>query len=239
MKVKNDLLGYENLKIIQDTDYFSFSLDSVLLPNFVRIDKKCKRILDIGTGNAPIPLILSTKTKAKIVAIEVQKEIYDMAVETIEMNNLSNQIELINDDVNNIGKYYDSESFDIILSNPPYFKTNNLSKRNDNPIKAIARHEILLNLNQLIQIVAKYLKNDGVFSMVYRTDRMVEVLKVMSENKLEPKRILLIFPKEGKESNLFLVEGVKNARVGLKEVKSLIAHDNSGNYSKEVLKYFS
>ena len=239
MRVQNDLLGYENLKIIQDTDFFSFSLDSVLLPNFVRLDKKCKNILDIGTGNAPIPLILSTKTKAKIIAIEVQKEIYEMAVETVNINKLSNRIELINDDVNNIGNYFDNEYFDVILSNPPYFKTNNLSKRNNNSVKAIARHEILLNLNQLVQISSKYLKNNGIFAMVYRTDRMVEVLRVMSENKREPKRVLLVFPKQGKESNLFLVEGVKNANSGLKEVKSLIAHDEDGKYSTEVLKYFS
>lgn len=238
MKVQNDLLGYEGLKIIQNTEYFSFSLDSVLLPNFVKLPKNCMNILDIGTGNAPIPLILTTKTDAIITAIEVQKEIYEMAQETIEINGLIDRIKLINDDVNNINKYYKPEHFDVILSNPPYFKVGELSKKNDNLIKAKARHEILLNLEQLIKIAFKYLKNDGVFAMVYRTDRLTDVLTTMRANRIEPKRITIIYPKEGMKSNLFLVEGVKNANHGIKELNSLIVHDNAGNYTAAVLKYF-
>lgn len=238
MKVKNDLLGYKGLKIIQNTDYFSFSLDSVLLPNFVKIPKNCKNVLDIGTGNAPIPLILTTKTDAEITAIEVQKEIFEMAKETVEINNLGNKIKLINDDVNNIGKYYDCEYFDIILSNPPYFKVAEMSKKNDNIVKANARHELLLNLEQLISISFKYLKNNGVFAMVYRTERLTDVLNVMRKNRIEPKRITMIFPKENLNSNLFLIEGIKNAKHGLKEVNKIIVHDNNGNYTDSVLKYF-
>lgn len=239
MRVINDLVGYNNLKIVQDTEFFSFSLDSVLLPNFVTINKACKKILDIGTGNAPIPLILTTRTDASITAIELQKEIYDMANETLRINNLSSRINLINDDVNNIGSYFDAETFDVILSNPPYFKLANMSKKNDVPVKAIARHELKLNLEQLIKISFKYLKNDGVFAMVHRTERLVEILNIMSKNRLEPKRIMMIFPKKGKDSNLFLVEGVKNAKPGIRSLSNLIIHDENGNYSEEVLKYFS
>ena len=104
MKVVNDLLGYKNFKIVQNDEWFVFSLDSVLLPNFVRLNKSDKAILDIGTGNAPIPLILSTKTDAIIYGIEIQKDVYDMAVESVNLNSCSNQIKLINDDVNNIDK---------------------------------------------------------------------------------------------------------------------------------------
>lgn len=238
MKVQNDLLGYEGLKIIQNTDYFSFSLDSVLLPNFVKIPKKCKNILDIGTGNAPIPLILTTKTKATITAIEVQKEIFEMAKETIEINGVQNQINLLNDDVKNIGKYFKCEYFDVILSNPPYFKVEELSKKNDNIVKANARHELLLNLDQLILIAFKYLKNNGVFAMVYRTERLTDVLNTMRKNRIEPKRITIIFPKENVKSNLFLVEGIKNANYGLMEIKKIVVHDENGNYTDSVLNYF-
>lgn len=239
MKVVNDLLGYKNLKIVQDTDYFSFSLDSVLLPNFVTISRSTKNILDIGTGNAPIPMILNYKYNIPIVAFEIQKEIYELACETLKLNNLSEKIRIVNDDIKNISKYYDYESFDVIVSNPPYFKNQNLSKKNDNLIKAIARHELKLNLDDIIRIAYKYLKNDGVLSMVYRTERLTDVLTLMRQNKIEPKRILFIYPKEGKKSNLFLIEGIKNGNYGIKEVQKLIVHDQDGNYTADVIKYFS
>ena len=238
MKVINDLLGYENLKIVQDTDFFSFSLDSVLLPNFFTYDNSVKKILDIGTGNAPIPLILSKKTSSEIYGIEIQKDLYDLAKETLNINSLENRITLINDDINNFESYFKYGEFDVILSNPPYFKVNNNSKRNDVIQKAIARHELKLNLEQLLMISNKLLKNAGRFAMVYRTERITEVLAAMSRYNLEPKRILLVFPKEGTASNLFLVEGVKNAKPGIKSVNYLIAHDNNGNYTEEVKQFF-
>lgn len=239
MKVINDLLGYENLKIVQDTDFFSFSLDSVLLPNFFTYDNSVNKILDIGTGNAPIPLILSKKTNSKIYAIEIQKDLYDLAKETLEINKLDERITLINDDINNFEKYFKHGEFDVILCNPPYFKVNNNSRKNEVIQKAIARHELMLNLEQLLRISNKLLKNSGRFAMVYRTERITEVLCMMSKYNLEPKRILLVFPKPGTSSNLFLVEGVKNAKPGIKTLNYLIAHDEKGNYTEKVRNFFS
>ncbi len=240
MKVINDLLGYKNIKIVQNTKYFSFSLDSVLLANFVRLNKnKSYKILDIGTGNAPIPLILSTKTKSQIYGFEIQKEIYDLACESIKMNNLSDRITVINDDINNIQEYFIPEFFDSIITNPPYFKILDSSKINNESIKAIARHEIHLNLNQIIEISFKYLKNNGCFNMVYRTERLTEVLSLMSKNKIEPKRIVFVFSKKNSKSELFLVEGIKNARPGLKSIEYIVSHNDDGSYSDDVLKFFS
>ena len=122
MKVVNYLLGYKNLKIVQDNDMFNFSLDSVLLPNFVTINKKISKILDIGCGNAPIPLILSTKTSAKIIGVEVQKDVYELAKESIKINNKEDQITIINSDINEYYKEIETDSFDVITSNPPFFK---------------------------------------------------------------------------------------------------------------------
>ena len=130
MKVLNDLLGYDNLKIYQDTEWFSFSLDSVLLPNFVTLNKNTKKILDLGTGNAPIPMILSTITDAKIFGIEIQKDVYELAVESIKYNNLEDRIKIINDDMKNLDKYFNPNYFDVIISNPPYFKIEEKSKKN-------------------------------------------------------------------------------------------------------------
>ena len=141
MKVVNDLLNYSNLKIVQDDNFFNFSLDSVLLPNFVKINKGTKKILDLGTGNAPIPMILSTMTSAKIYGIELQKEIYDLAIESLKINNLEDKIEIINDNIKNLDRYFEPNSFDVIVSNPPYFKYTEGSNINESIQKTIARHE--------------------------------------------------------------------------------------------------
>ena len=240
MKVLNDLLGYNNLKIYQDTEWFSFSLDSVLLPNFVSINKNVTKILDLGTGNAPIPMILSTIVgdKVKIYGIEIQKDLYDLAKESVEYNNLSSRIELINDDMKNLDKYFEANSFDVILSNPPYFKLEELSKKNDNTHKTIARHELKITLEDIISIAKKYLNNNGVFAMVHRTDRLIEIIELMRKNNIEPKRIRLIYPKENTNSNMVLIEGRKNGNSGLIIEKPLYIHNEDGSYLDNINKMF-
>ena len=239
MKVINDLLGYKNIKIVQNTDYFSFSLDSVLLANFVTLDQKTRNILDIGTGNAPIPLILSTKVDAMIYGFEIQKEIFEMAEESIILNSLCDKIIIYNDDVKKIKNYFPYECFDLIVTNPPYFKVNKSSILNDEEKKSIARHEIFLNLEDILKISFKYLKNKGRFAMVYRTERLAEVLGMMEKYSIYPKKITMIFPKHNSDSNLFLVEGIKNARSGLKKMNYLIVHEENGEYTDEIKKNFS
>lgn len=240
MKVLNDLLGYNNLKIYQDTEWFSFSLDSVLLPNFVSINKNVTKILDLGTGNAPIPMILSTIVgdKVKIYGIEIQKDLYDLAKESVEYNNLSSRIELINDDMKNLDKYFEANSFDVILSNPPYFKLEELSKKNDNTHKTIARHELKITLEDIISIAKKYLNNNGVFAMVHRTDRLIEIIELMRKNNIEPKRIRLIYPKENTNSNMVLIEGRKNGNSGLIIEEPLYIHNEDGSYLDNINKIF-
>ena len=236
-KVINDLVGYDGLKIVQVNEYFNFSLDSVLLASFIQL-KKDDKIIDLGTGNAPIPLILSTKTNEEIIGIEVQKEIYDLAVESVKLNKLESQIKIKNLDIKNLLSEYNSESFNIVISNPPYFKKTEESVLNENNVKAIARHEILINLEEIIMIASKLLKNRGSFYLVHRTDRLAEIIEVLKKNKLEPKRIRFIFPKKNSESNLFLLEARKNSNIGLKVLSPLIVHDENLNYTEEVLKMF-
>ena len=239
MKVINDLLGYDNMKIVQDDEYFNFSLDSVLLPNFIELKKDTQKILDLGTGNAPIPLIFSCLNEsAHIYGVEIQKKIYDLAVESVKMNNLEDRITLINDDMKNLDKYFDINSFDVIVSNPPYFKLNEESNINESIEKTIARHELKINLDDVVRIANKYLKNNGSFGMVHRTDRLIEIIETMRKYNIEPKRIRLIYPKENKESNMVLIEGRKNGKVGLKIMPPLIAHESDGNYTYEVYKMF-
>ncbi len=238
MEVKNYLLGYKNLYIYQDTEMFSFSLDSVLLPNFITINKGISNILDIGTGNAPIPLILSTKTDAFITAVELQKDVYNLAVKSVQENNLEDRINIVCDDINNLYNSLESDFFDIITCNPPFFKVKESSNLNDSDYKTIARHEIKLNLEQLFRISKKLLKNNGIIGIVHRPDRLIDILLEMRKNNIEPKKIRLVYPKEGQEANILLVEGKKNGNPGIKILPPLYVHDDDGNYTVEVLKYF-
>lgn len=236
MKTTNYLLGYKDLKIIQDPEMFNFSLDSVLLPNFITLNENTKKILDIGTGNGPIPLILSTKTRAKIIGIEIQEEVSKMAKESVKINHLESQIEIINDDIKN--KNFESETFDAITCNPPYFEVKDTSKFNKNDYKTIARHEVKLNLEEILKISKKILKNNGVIGLVHRPERLLDILTTMRKYNIEPKKIRFVYPKKNKEANILLIEGKKNGRKGLKILPPLYSHNEDGTYTKEIKKYF-
>ncbi len=238
MKVINYLLGYKDLKIVQDNEMFNFSLDSVLLPNFVTLNKKIDRILDIGCGNAPIPLILSTKTNALITGVEIQKEVYDLALESVKINKKENQINIINKDINNYYKEIETDSFDVITCNPPFFKYIESSNINKNDYKTIARHEVKLNLSQLFSIAKKLLKNNGVIAIVHRPERFVEVVEEMKKNNIEPKRVQFVYPKKKMEANIMLIEGSKNGKPGLKILPPIYSHQDNGEYTEDVKKYF-
>ncbi len=239
MQTVNYLLGYKDLKIIQDDDKFCFSLDSVLLPNFITINANYNKILDIGCGNAPIPLILSRKTNAKIVGIEIQKDVSELAKKTINLNKLDGQIEIINDNVN---KYYlneETDTYDAITCNPPYFKLDSNSNTNKTMSKTIARHEQELNINQIFKISKKLLKNNGVIAIVNRPERLIEIIESMKSNNIEPKRIQLVYPKKDKEANILLIEGRKNGKPGIKILPPIYAHNDDGSYTEQIMKYFS
>lgn len=238
VKVKNYLLGYKDMCIMQDTEDFNFSLDSVLLPNFVTLNSKIERVLDIGCGNAPIPLILSTKTNAKITGIEIQEKSYLLAKESIELNGKDNQIEIINEDINDYYLKCESDTYDVITCNPPYFKYNSTSNLNFNETKTLARHEITLNLEQLFKISKKLLKNNGVISIVHRPERLAEIVEQMKKNNIEPKKIRFVYPKKEKEANILLIEGMKNGKSGLKILPPLYSHKDNGDYTDEIKHYF-
>ena len=238
MEVVNDLLNYNNLKIVQNSDWFSFSLDSVLLANFVNVNNKMK-IVDFCTGNAPIPLFLSTRIKSNIEAIELQKEVYLLAKKSIEINKLEDKITLINKDVKEFCKESETDCYDLITCNPPYFKYNTDSNINLNDIKAVARHEIHLNLDDIFNGAKKILKNNGRIAMIHRTDRLIDIIMKMKENNIEPKRLQFIYPLKDSKSNLVLIEGAKNGNSGLILEKNIIVHNEDGSYTKEVMDIFN
>ena len=238
MEVKNYLLGYKNLYIYQDTDMFNFSLDSVLLSNFVTINKKSKKVLDIGCGNAPIPLILSTKTDAEILGVEIQKKSYDLALKSIQENNLKNQIKIYNQDINDFYDTIESDTFDTITCNPPFFKVNDESKFNQSDYKTIARHEVKLNLDDIFKIARKLLKNNGNIAIVHRPERLLDIVDTMRKYNIEPKRIQYVYPKKDKDANILLIEGTKNGNKGLKIEAPIYSHNDDGEYTDQIKKYF-
>ena len=237
-KVKNDLFDYKNRYIMQMKDGFKFSLDSLLLAEFVNIKKDDKKILDMCTGNAPVPLVLSLKSDAEIIGFEIQKEISELALESVKINGLEKNIKIINDDIKNIDNYFDSNTFDIITCNPPYFKKKEDSIINENIVKSIARHEIEMELEDVMLISKSLLKNEGSLVLVHRTDRLIEIIELMRKHNIEPKRMRLIYPKINTESNLVLIDGRKNGKKGLKILPPLYIHNDDNSYTKEVLEMF-
>ena len=238
MEVTNYLLGYKDKYIVQNKQMFNFSLDSVLLPNFVTLNKNIKNILDIGCGNAPIPLILSTKTSALITGVEIQKDVYDLAVKSVKINNLENQINIINADINELYNKFETESFDVITCNPPFFKVSEQSNLNKSDYKTIARHEVKLNLDDIFKISKKLLKNNGYVAIVHRPERLLDILESMKKYNIEPKKIQFIYPKTNMEANILLVEGKKNGNKGLKILPPIYTHLENGEYTEQIKKYF-
>ena len=238
MIVKNSLLNYKNAYIFQDTEYFKMSLDSLLLAKFVTINLRDKKILDLGTGNAPIPMLLTYRTKAKIYGVEIQKAMYNLGRISINENNMKEQISLINDDINNLVNVFEPDTFDIITCNPPYFKTNNVLFENDNKIKSMARHEKALSLEDVFKVSKYLLKNNGRLAMVHRSERFMEILLLMKRYNIEPKKIRFVYPNREKDSDLVLIEGSLNGKSGVKIMKPLYVYDKKDVYSEEVKDMF-
>ena len=236
--VCNELLGRPLLKIYQDTDAFNFSIDSMLLASFATITKKVNNICDLCTGNAPIPLYLTLRTKAKIIGVEVQKESYDLAIKSINENKLENQIEVLNDNLIDINKKIGKSKYDLVTCNPPYFK---MGDHNINPgdRKAIARHEILATLDDIVKEASTLLNSKGIFAMVHRPKRLVEILDTLRKYKIEPKRLQFVYPKEGSECNHILIEGVKDGAPGLKVLDPLFIYGEDGKWTNSILKIYN
>ena len=235
----NELLGREKYQICQDPEVFNFSLDSMLLAYFTTISKNVKTICDLCTGNAPIPMYLTLRTNAKIVGVEIQEYISKLANMSIEKNNLENQITIINDNLININQKIGKHTFDLVTCNPPFFKIGN-NHVNPNDAKAIARHEILANLDDIVKEASLLLNSKGRFSMVHRPDRLLEIIDTFRKYHIEPKRIQFVYPKINSECNHILIEGIKDGSEGsLRILPPLYVYKEDGKWTEEVLKIYN
>ncbi|MBQ3307819.1 MAG: tRNA1(Val) (adenine(37)-N6)-methyltransferase [Bacilli bacterium] len=233
----NDILGYSDLKIVQNRDYFSFSLDSIILANYCNIRLRDKKIVDFCSGNCVVPIILSKRCDKKIEGVELQKSVYELGLQSIKLNHLEDQISFYNMDVKEFSKDpYRISQYDLVLCNPPYFKNEERSTKNLSFEKMIARHEITLTLDELCKCANLILKDNGCFTIVHRTERLVDIIDTFRKYHIEPKRIKFIYETTEKESFLMLIDGQKMGKPGLKIDKPLILYDKSGNMTEEYSK---
>lgn len=233
-----DDLEYKGLKIIQDKQGFCFGIDSILLSDFAKEIKPGSKVIDLGAGTGIIGIMLCAKTEiAKVIGIEVQKKVYEMAKRSIKLNNMEDKIQLINENIKNIENILDIETFDAVVTNPPYKKVGT-GLTNENTEKLISRHEITANLEDFIKISSKLLKDKKSLYMVHRPDRLVDIIEILRKYKLEPKNIKFVYPNIKKEPNLILIKATKNAKPFLKVEKPLYVYDEKGKYTKEILKIY-
>lgn len=228
-----DDLQRNGYQIIQDPEKFCFGMDAVLLSGFVRV-KSGAKVLDMGTGTGIIPLLVEAKTQAAhISAIEIQEESADMARRSVRLNGLENKIDIVTGDLREADKFFDAASFDVITCNPPYMIGQHGLTNPDAP-KAIARHEILCTLEDVVRTAAKLLKPGGAFCMVHRPFRLAEIICVMTEYKLEPKRMKLVYPYIDKEPNMVLIEGRRGSKPRMTVEKPLIVFQEPNVYTDEI-----
>ena len=234
-----DDLEFEDLKIIQNEKGFCFGIDSVLLSDFAKNIKKNSLVLDLGTGTGIIPILLCGKTKlSKVIGVEIQEEVSDMAKRSSLLNNLQNRFIVLNENILNLNKLYDNQTFDVIVTNPPY-KKKDTGIINEDKRKIISRHEITANLEDFIKVSRDLLKDKGEFYMIHRPERLVDILSLLRNYKIEPKEIRLVYSNENKEPKLVLIKAIKNAKSFLKINKNLYIYDEEGNYTDEILEIYN
>ena len=232
-----DDLERNGYRIIQDTGRFCFGMDAVLLSGFARV-KDGARVLDLGTGTGIIPILLAAKTGAvHLTGLEIQGESADMAGRSVKLNGLEDRIDIVTGDIKEAGSLFDAASFDVITCNPPYM-THNHGLTNPSDAKAIARHEILCTLEDVIAQTARLLKPGGNFYMVHRPFRLSEILVLLHDYKLEPKRMQLVYPYVDKEPNMVLIEANRGGRPRMTVEKPLIVYREAGGYMPEIYEIY-
>lgn len=222
-----------NCKIIQKKKGFRFTVDSILLVNFLKL-KKNTNLLDIGTGTGIMPLLLCRKEEINLItAVEIETEIAKMFEKTIEINSLKSKIKLINTDIKN----YKEEPFNMIISNPPYMKLNE-GYVSPHDYRAGARHEVNLDLKELLINGKRLLKNGGSFNLIYRTNRFMEVLDEARMLNFNTKRVRFIYSKPNQSSDLFMIEMIKGFKCACVVEEPLYIYNEHGEYTEELKKYY-
>ncbi|MFA6648061.1 MAG: methyltransferase [Candidatus Izemoplasmatales bacterium] len=235
----HDLMAYDGLKILQRKDKFRFSLDSLLLADFVNFNLKSQKIIELGSGSGAILLYLSLKTDKKMIGIEIQRDVANLSIESIKYNKLDNQIDIINEDIRNIHNIFNPSSFDIVISNPPFFKNNDEKMMNENLSLSLSRHELSINFHEILIQTKRILKTGGSFYFVHRASRLEEIIMEMRDLGFVIKRIRFVYTKPKNDALMILVESRFNGKTGnmiIEEPLYVYNHDNQ--YTSEIKSIF-
>ena len=226
-------------KIIQDSNRFKFGIDAILLSRFAFDQiRNNDKVIDLGTGNGIIPLMLAKSRASSITGLEIQSENVELAEQSVKLNQLENKIKIQQGDIKTVEKDFAKHSFDVVVSNPPYIIAEH-GKENPSDAKNIARHEILCNLEDIISAADYLLKPKGKFFMIHKPFRLPEIFYSLMNHKIEPKTIQLISPYQGKEPNIVLIEARKNANPSLKILENLIVYEKPGEYTEDIKQIYS
>lgn len=223
--------------IIQDPARFCFGMDAVLLSGFARA-KVGERVIDLGTGTGIIPILMEAKTDAAdFTALEIQPESADMARRSVAYNRLQDKIKIVTGDIKDASKLFGASSFHVVTTNPPYMIGNH-GENSPTEAKAIARHEVLCTLDDVLRESARLLVTGGRFYMVHRPFRLAEILSKMVQYKIEPKRLRFVYPYIDKEPNMVLIEGSRGGRPRVTVEKPLIVYKEPGVYTEEIYEVY-
>ena len=232
-----DDLQRKGYKIIQNTEKFCFGMDAVLLSSFASV-KAGEKVLDMGTGTGIIPILLEAKTEGEhFTGLEIQSESAEMAGRSVKLNSLEEKIDIVEGDIKEASKIFGKNIFNVVTVNPPYMNDLHGIKNPDMP-KAIARHEVLCTLEDVVREASYVLKQNGRMYMVHRPHRLVEIIQAMKQYKLEPKRIRFVHPYEDKEANMVLIEALKGGKSMVKIEKPLVVYKDVNVYTDELLEMY-
>ncbi|MCF8000815.1 MAG: methyltransferase [Halanaerobiales bacterium] len=228
----------DKLEIIQNDDYFKFGTDSVLLANYVKV-KNNDKIIDLGSGSGVIPLLLAYKNNPKkVYGLELQKPLVKMSKRSVALNNLEGKIEIIKGDIKNAMEIFEDNEFDTVVTNPPYRPVNN-GKVTQNKYKAIARHEIEIDIENIIKNTVRLLKAGGSFYLVHLIKRLPQIIFSLKENKIEPKEMRLIQARKNKAPDRFLLKATLDGNPGFEVENNIVEFKEKTNeYTDEIKKIY-
>ena len=233
-----DDLQRNGYRIIQNKDCFCFGMDAVLLSSFAKAQKN-EQVLDLGTGNGVIPILMQAKNPdaAGFTGLEIQAVSADLARRSVELNGIGEAVKIVQGDIKEASTIFGGASFNVVTTNPPYMNENH-GLTNPDSAKAIARHELLCTLEDVVREASRCLKMRGRFYMVHRPFRMTEIICTLAKYKLETKRICMVHPFVSKEPNMLLIEAVKNGKPFVKFEPPIIVYETPGKYTEQLLEIY-
>ncbi len=228
-----DDLHIKGYQIIQNTDGFCFGMDAVLLSGFSQV-KIGEKHLDLGTGTGIIPILLEAKGSGfHYTGLEIQKAFVDMASRSVILNKIEDKVTIIHGDIKEADQLLPLSSYDVITSNPPYMNAGK-GLKNPESVKAIARHEVLCSLEDVIRAASRLVKVGGRFYMVHRPHRLIDIIDLLRQYKLEPKRLRMVHPYVDKEANMVLIEAVRHGKPMIKVEPPLVVYKSVNEYTDEI-----